>query len=294
MSKIVICADYFTEVVGGAEKTFEVLSDSVIKNQGLDEKDFIKINSSKIDKDFINSNRDSTWLIGNYYFLIQNNLLELFNEIRYFIVEFDYKICPTRNFELYKHVYGKQYEYCSYSKAIDLFLSRAEKTFFMSRKQMDRHIEFCEHLSAERCDIAGSCFDKDFFNEVEKILEIKGKHSSFSTDFTAIYGQPTWQKGVGNAIFWCEKNDKPYKALFDMEYYDFLRSLAQCERLVFLPNGADTAPRTVMEARLLGLDLVLNDLVEHADEDWFTTKDLSVTTNHLKKQPEVFAEKIKI
>jgi hypothetical protein len=288
MVKIVICADYFTEVNGGAEKTFEVLSDAVIERYGLKDNEISKISTSKIDIDFINEHRDAVWLIGNYYFLIQNNLLASFSGLKYYVVEFDYKICPTRNMEFFKHLNGRDYEYDNYAEAIDAFLSIAKKTFFMSEVQKNRHMDFLRKTPKEQCEVAGSCFDDEFFNILSRVKCEK------KDNVTAVYGQPTWQKGLGNAIFWCEKNGKDYVNLYDLPYEDFLSKLAKCERLVFLPNGADTAPRTVMEAKLLGLELVTNKFVEHAEESWFNTKDLSKTIKHLKSTPSRFAESIEL
>tara|TARA_R110000824_G_scaffold318052_3_gene505157 strand:+ start:496 stop:1362 length:867 start_codon:yes stop_codon:yes gene_type:complete len=288
MVKVVICADYFTEVNGGAEKTFEVLSDAVIERYGLKDNEIIKISTSKVDIDFINAHLGATWLIGNYYFLIQNNLLALFNGLNYYVVEFDYKICPTRNFEFFKHLNGEDYQYDKYAESIDTFLCGSKTTFFMSEVQKNRHVDFLKKLTVDKCKIAGSCFDDDFFDILSKV-KCSNKNS-----VTAVYGQPTWQKGLGNAIFWCEQNGKDYVNLYNLPYGDFLSQLSKCERLVFLPNGADTAPRTVMEAKLLGLEIVMNNLVEHADEPWFNTDDLEETIQHLRSTPSRFAENIKI
>ena len=55
-----------------------------------------------------------------------------------------------------------------------------------------------------------------------------------------------------------------------MEYEDFLKKLSCSKGLIFLPNGGDTCPRLVMEAKMLGCELVLNEHVQHKDDDWFT------------------------
>jgi glycosyltransferase involved in cell wall biosynthesis len=48
-----------------------------------------------------------------------------------------------------------------------------------------------------------------------------------------------------------------------------LRTLSEYKGLAFMPLGGDTCPRLVIEAKLLGLDLIINDNVQHASEDWF-------------------------
>ena len=67
-----------------------------------------------------------------------------------------------------------------------------------------------------------------------------------------------------------------------------LQMLAQAKGLCSLPPGADTCPRMVIEAKLLGCELHLNDNVQHKDEEWFNTDDLSVTENYLKSVPQRF------
>lgn len=294
MIKLVICADYFTEVQGGAEKTFEVLANSLIKEYDLSSEDVLKINTSEIDKDFITKYKDCTWLIGNYYFLISKNIIECFNQIRYFVVEFDYKICPTRNFEIFENKFGYKYEYCSYSRVIDEFLARAEICFFMSEKQKNRHLEFCKELSEKKCQVAGSCFDDKTLRKISSLRKKRESGEIKIDNITAIYGQPTWQKGSGNSVFWCESNNKKYKTLFDMEYFKLLEEMAKCERLVFLPNGADTAPRIVIEAKLLGLEVITNSLVENAEDDWLLSDDAKSIERYLRNQPTAFAKKIKL
>ena len=50
---------------------------------------------------------------------------------------------------------------------------------------------------------------------------------------------------------------------------------------MYLPEGGDTCPRMVIEAKLLGCKLVLNDNVEHKNEIWFNTEDMFDTEAYL-------------
>jgi hypothetical protein len=49
-----------------------------------------------------------------------------------------------------------------------------------------------------------------------------------------------------------------------------LQKLADYHGFAFAPLGSDTCPRIVIEAKLLGCDLLLNKNVLHSDEEWFT------------------------
>jgi glycosyltransferase involved in cell wall biosynthesis len=72
-----------------------------------------------------------------------------------------------------------------------------------------------------------------------------------------------------------------------------LEELAKAKGFVFLPPGGDTCPRIVIEAKLLGCDLVLNDYVQHAHESWFDTQDLDEVEEYLYTARELFWNHIK-
>ena len=74
-------------------------------------------------------------------------------------------------------------------------------------------------------------------------------------------------------------------------HQQLLRKLSKFKGLSFHPLGDDTCPRTVIEAKLLGLELSLNDKVQHKDEEWFN-KDRSEIEDYLLSRHEVFWEKI--
>ncbi len=54
-----------------------------------------------------------------------------------------------------------------------------------------------------------------------------------------------------------------------MQYKDMLSTLAKARGLIFLPSAGDTCPRIVIEAKLLGCELILNENVMHKEESWF-------------------------
>jgi glycosyltransferase involved in cell wall biosynthesis len=60
-----------------------------------------------------------------------------------------------------------------------------------------------------------------------------------------------------------------------------------------LPLGMDTCPRMVIEAKMLGCELHLNDYVQHKDEIWFDTEDSFDTEAYLYAAREKFWNSIK-
>jgi glycosyltransferase involved in cell wall biosynthesis len=94
-------------------------------------------------------------------------------------------------------------------------------------------------------------------------------------------GSQSWVKGFDQAEKWCKDNNLDYEVVWNLPYAALLEKLAQAEGFVYLPNGADTCPRMVIEAKLLGCKLHLNDFVQHAREDWFDTQDIIAIEEYL-------------
>ena len=107
-----------------------------------------------------------------------------------------------------------------------------------------------------------------------------------------VSSSPSWIKGSKEAEKWCVDNNKEYNKMHGLVYKEALETLAKSKGLCFLPTGADTCPRLVIEAKLLNCELELNDNVQHISEEWFNTDDLTITENYLKSRPDVFWKKV--
>lgn len=66
-----------------------------------------------------------------------------------------------------------------------------------------------------------------------------------------------------------------------------LSKLACAEGFVYLPRGGDTCPRMVIEAKLLGCEVVTNINVQHSNEKWWQSSPDDVC-DYLKGRPRVF------
>ena len=69
--------------------------------------------------------------------------------------------------------------------------------------------------------------------------------------------------------------------MWNKPYSEVLETLAQSKGMVFLPRGGDTCPRTVIEGKLLGCELILNENVQHKDEIWFNDCEMIDTESYL-------------
>ena len=102
---------------------------------------------------------------------------------------------------------------------------------------------------------------------INSILNLKKTIIKFKKDCILAVPNINDQKN----IIKIDKNDnnKEFKIIQNWPYGKVLEEMAQAEGFVYLPPGGDTCPRMVIEAKLLGCELVLNDLVEHKNEIWF-------------------------
>ena len=96
-----------------------------------------------------------------------------------------------------------------------------------------------------------------------------------------VLGSNSWIKGAEAAETWCKENNKDYEVVWGLPYQEVLDKLARAEGFVYLPEGGDTCPRMVIEAKLLGCKLQLNDNVQHSKEVWFDTDDMFDTEAYL-------------
>jgi len=154
----------------------------------------------------------------------------------------------------------------------------------MSKKQKDTYQQLFPFLSDEKNKVLSSVLSDDDLDLI-KSYDISNKNDKW-----IILNSQSWIKGVETAIKYAKENSLDYELVWGLERKQFLKKLADSKGLIFLPPGGDTCPRLVMEANLLGCELVLNDNVQHKDEDWFANRETTLT--YLKNRKKVFWSEI--
>lgn len=280
-SKKIVLADSLSHL-GGAEKTLKNYSDQIHTKE-----DVVYIDTEKLSPYHLHQYSNSHWILGNFWQLINRGLLDIFRERvkKYSVFNFDYLFCPNRNLEYHKHLTGIEFKYDLYSKNVDKFLASAENLFFMSEVQKLKYLNFLKFIKEDNCTTLGSLISTD------DIELIKNHWDCEKNENYCIYHQNTWQKGLKESIDFCEKDGIPYEILPKLNYEEFIENLSKYKGLVFLPNGGDTAPRITIEAQLLGLDLIINENVEHHNETWFRAERDSIIS-HMDFIKNKFLEKI--
>jgi glycosyltransferase involved in cell wall biosynthesis len=284
-AKYVFVSDFFADqLTGGAELSLQTLI-----NKAKDES--IQVNSANLSVDFVERNKDKTWVFGNFTQVPKDSINKIVEEkVNYNIIEFDYKFCKYRNLQLHETLEGESCDCIEteHGQEVEKFVSAASNVFFMSTTQMKVFLDKLKTLKKSKCVVLSSIFDDKFFDTIKQLRELY----SNKEDTWIVSSSPSWIKGTKEAEKWCVDNNKDYNKMHGLEYKEALITLAKSKGLCFLPTGADTCPRLVIEAKLLNCELELNENVQHVTEEWFNTENLQVTEDYLKGRPEVFWKKV--
>jgi len=248
---------------------------------------YVCINSGDLNEKIGNFYKDSIWIFGNISKINNSALRSIVeSDIKYHFVEFDYKFCEYRNPLLYEFLEGEK---CDYSetdrgRVITSFINNSIHTFLMSEEQQRIYLESLNDLDSSKFNILSSIFNDDFFDKISSLR----KEEKNKTEKWLVLGSKSWVKGAEQSESWCKENNLDYDVVFGLQHHELLDKLASAKGIVFKPTGLDTCPRYVIEAKLLGCDLELNENVQHTNEEWFAAGDINETISYLKSRKSYF------
>ena len=285
---IVFVADMFaTDYVGGAELTTEALINaSPFK--------IFKLHAKDVSMQLLEEGLEKFWIFGNFSQLDLDLIPSIVANLRYSVLEYDYKYCKYRSAEKHASIENTPCN-ChneTSGKLISAMYFGAQSLWWMSEKQLDKYLTLFPFLAEKNNVVLSSVFDDQFFAAVKLLRANKTKTSQCSGKWIVL-GSPSWIKGTENAVQWCTQNAKDHEVVWNLPYTNLLEKLANARGLVYLPNGGDTCPRMVIEAKLLGCDLVLNQHVQHSNEEWFNTDDIGSIEEYLYSARTRFWDGIK-
>ncbi len=287
MTQVIFVADLFAEdYIGGAELTTEAILDmSPVK--------IFKLHSASLSEDLVQKNADKNWILCNWSGASKNGLVALVNNTcSYSVVEYDYKYCTFRSSHLHKLQTAKDCtcHLTQHGQFVSAFYKKAKHVFFMSEKQMKEYYRlFPAFQKVDNSHVLSSVW-RD--SDLVKLSNIRFNRKSNNGKWAILQGG-TWIKNQVVTEAYCKAKGLTYDLIGGMPYYDFLTALSQYRGLVFHPAGFDTCPRLVIEAKLMGLELDLNDYVQHYDEPWFTEAPETVE-KYLQAAKDRFWGKVKV
>lgn len=283
---VVFVSDLFIEdYVGGAELTTQALIDAAPV-------EIFKVHSKDVTMQILEQGSGKYWIFGNFASLDYNLIPTIVANLKYCVLEYDYKYCKYRSPEKHREAENSD---CNChdditGKMVSAFYYGATTVWWMSEGQQERYHQLFPFLSEKNNVVLSSVFGDEFFANVKILSE---KYKDVERKGWLVLGSTSWIKGADDAEQWCKDQSKDYEVVWNLPYSEVLDKLAKSEGFVYLPKGADTCPRMVIEAKLLGCQLHLNENVQHANELWFNTDDEIDTLSYLYAARERFWNGVK-
>lgn len=251
--KVILISDFFIDdFVGGA-----ALNDEEIYKLLSERFDIQKIKSRYLYEGFIQENLDSFFIISNF-FGIKLELRDLIqSKCKYILYCHDYKFVQHTNPALYPDqiVPSRDLINVEFHKDSHKIICQTQfqkNIYDKNLKCPDKTVNFSGNLwSEEYLDLFGS------------LLATK-KNSKY-----AIVDSKYPQKGVEEAKEYCEKNNLEYDIIGNSDHRTFLETLSLYSTLVFFPSTPETCCRIILEAKMVGLEVITNELIGASYEEWY-------------------------
>tara|TARA_R110000851_G_scaffold292490_3_gene447027 strand:+ start:152 stop:997 length:846 start_codon:yes stop_codon:yes gene_type:complete len=251
--KVILISDFFIDdFVGGAALNDEEIFVTLNKHY-----DVQKIKSRYLYPGFIQENLDSFFIISNF-FGISPTIRDLIqSKCKYILYCHDYKFVQHTNPAVYPDQIVPQRELIN----VD-FHKDSHKIVCQTQFQKDIYDKNLK-CPDKTVSFSGNLWSEKHLDLLESLLEGK-KRTRY-----AIVNSPYPQKGVKEAVEFCEKEKILYDIIEDSDYEKFLQKLSQYSHLVFYPSTPETCCRLVLEAKMMGVKTIINNLIGCSYEPWY-------------------------
>lgn len=261
MRAIFVCDNFADKFIGGAELSIQSHIDTApFPVEKIHAADF---NPKKFNqkKDFL--------IFGNFIYLKLPFLKEIpARGFKYVVEECDYKYCRHRSSHRHKSFELRDCDCHTTDFGRDMwhFLSNSRWIFWKSERQRAEYVRLFGGFdpgSHRWGTIVGGVFSKDDLAYIRSL-----KDTPKSEKYFVLYSG-SWLKGHRESVDYCRANKLPYIEVGGKPHREALKIMAGCKGIVYMPRGFDVSCRMITEAKLLGLDVRTNDLVQHTTEAWF-------------------------
>ena len=150
----------------------------------------------------------------------------------------------------------------------------------MSEVQRQIFLDKLTVLKENKTSVLSSVFNRGNLRFMDSIKD------NPKNDRYLILRSNSWIKGTDETIKYATENNLDFEVVSGLPYHEMLIKLSTSRGLIFRPLGGDTCPRIVMEAKILGCDLKLNENVQHKDEEWF--QDGAAIAGYIQSQMKEF------
>lgn len=275
--RIIFISDFFSaHVLGGAE----INDDELISMLGSTDFNTIKKQSHLITLDFIKKNKNSFFIISNFTNLSYKCKKYLRN-LNYIIYEHDHKYLRTRNPLNYKDFKATDKDILNYH-----FYKNAKAILCQSsfhKGIIEKNLGFNNIIS-----LGGNLWS---LSSLEKMREISLKDKK---NCHSILLSPNDHKNTKETIRYCNTKGLLFELISDNNYFNFLEKIGSNKKLVFFPKTPETLSRIVVEARMMGCSVILNNNIGASKEDWFHLKGNDLIDYMIQKRTDIFETVLKL
>lgn len=282
--------------LGGTALTLEAIIEPI-----QDRVEFVK--TSDLTPQHLQFKRPKVWILGNVTALTAEAtkaLRQLMTEEPFVKIEFDYGYCKFRGEIPHQKLGGPLCDCPSsqdataavFSELYKLVKQKALHVFYMSEEQRNFHL--CKVLGTEnshKTSVLSSCFLKKDLTKME-LLRQKPKNGRYAI-VDGLGGWHTQAKGVSEALDVANASGFDYSLIKTHTHGELLEKLSDFASLIFLPLIHDTCPRIVIEAKLMGLEVLTNSRAQHVYEDWWHNKSPDESQKYIAERPTWFCSKLK-
>lgn len=262
-NKVVFISDfYYPSFVGGAELNDYSLISRFVNDANTE---VWKNKCSNISVDFLKNNKEQNFIVSNFVTLSKDCLAYLTDNCSYIIYEHDHKYLKKRNPIFYRNFKAPKEELANYN-----FYKKAESVVCLTQLAVD---VIKDNTGLENIKKIGASVwrdqDLDYLNEIRK---------QEKKDCYAIMDSNNPIKKKMKCIEYCKKNNLKYELISDSDNKEFLKKLNNYKGLVFMTGHLETCCRIIVEAKMLGLEVITQKkLIGAASEEWFTLNGKELT-----------------
>jgi hypothetical protein len=253
--KVVFIADFFAEdVLGGGELNNHELIQMLVQD-GIPVK---KVHSHLVTKNFIEQNKNSKFIVANFFNLLHESIAALYDK-EYIIYEHDHKYLITRDPSPFKDFLAPKELIINHE-----FYKRANAVLCQSRFHLDivkKNLKINNLIN-----LSGNLWSEDSLNVMLNLSDLP------KSETCAIMNSTIEHKNTREAIMYCQYKKKPFKLIESGDYKQFLRLMGENKTFVFFPKTPETLSRTVVEARMMGMSVIVNKMIGATGEPWYDKK----------------------
>ena len=253
--KFVFIADFFVEhVLGGGELNNEECIEILI-SQGHSVE---KIQSHLVTPSFIENNKIHNFIVANFI-NVHAELLEKLRDTNYIIYEHDHKYLKSRNPAIYMNFKAPPEDIINYE-----FYKSAKAVLCQSQFHAD--IVHRNTGLKNLINLSGNLWSLSALKAIEEISEKPKQHRCSVMDSAIPH------KNTHEAVSFCIAKKLEYDLIKHPIYENFLKAIGANEKFVFLPQTPETLSRVAVEARMMNMSVMTNNLVGAIKEPWFKLK----------------------